>query len=142
MLTVTTTSVAGTTDVPVTTTMTGVDCTVTANPWSHAELVADYRVPPAILAVLEGDSDVEIDGSGTLNRRALLVRAGALGEVSTGGTPNRVAGLDLDRQPAHPDDPVRGERPHQPGHPWPQREHLRQLRPDRSAHPGSGDRGG
>ena len=96
-LTVRATSAAGTTDVPVTITVTGVDCangTVIADPRSHAALVADCRVLLAAVEGLEGDSDSEIEGGGTLNWSEGLDLASWEG-VSSSGTPSRVTGLDL-----------------------------------------------
>ena len=96
-LTVRATSTAGTTDAAVTITVTGVDCangTVIADPRSHAALVGDCRVLLAALEGLEGDSDSEIEGGGTLNWSDLTALAQWEG-VSSSGTPSRVTGLDL-----------------------------------------------
>ncbi len=96
-LTVSATSTAGTTEVTVAITVTGVDCangTVIADPRDHAELVGDCRLLLAAQTGLEGDPDPDSEDAGTLNwseASALSTWEG----VTTAGTPSRVTGLDL-----------------------------------------------
>ena len=106
-LTVSATAGTGTADVTVTMTVTGVDCangTAIDDPRSHAALVGDCRVLLAALEVLEGDDSLQIEGGGTLNWSGLRALAQWEG-VTTGGTPNRVTGLEL------PDKSLGGEIP-------------------------------
>ena len=87
----------GTATATVTVTVTGVGCangTVITTPLSQKDLVRDCRVLLAAQEVLEGDTDVESQGGGTLDwsdTSALTAWEG----VTTGGTPSRVTGLNL-----------------------------------------------
>ena len=83
--------------VTVTVAVTGAGCangTVITTPLSQEDLVRDCRVLLAALEGLEGDSDTEIEGGGTLNWSGSTALAQWEG-VTTGGTPSRVTRLNL-----------------------------------------------